>query len=170
MPILTVLVGLPASGKSTYLEFVNNPEFGDTVFVYSTDQLVEEWSAGQGWSYNFGFSKYIGKAEKEMNSKLKLAIEANVDVYWDQTNMSAKKRAKILSQFPDHYGRVCYCFVPPRDAAEWAELNRRLANRPGKTIPRHIIESMSDSYVEPTLSEGFDEVRLYDIYGQQINL
>jgi predicted kinase len=170
MPNLTVLVGLPASGKSTYLNFVDDLEFGDTVFVYSTDRYIEQASKLNGWSYNEGFNEFIRPATKQMDEQLKLALRQGVDIFWDQTNMGAKKRAKILSQVPDHYGRACVCFVPPRDASEWTELNHRLANRPGKTIPQHIIESMLDSYVQPTISEGFDEVRLYDIYGQQIDL
>jgi hypothetical protein len=48
------------------------------------------------------------------------------------------------------------------------ELNRRIASRKGKSIPSHIVESMTQSYVEPTLDEGFDEVHLYDIYGNKI--
>jgi hypothetical protein len=63
---------------------------------------------------------------------------------------------------------VCVCRVPPRDSLEWAELDRRILSREGKMIPHHIIESMADSYVEPTLDEGFDEVHLYDMHGRPL--
>ena len=45
----------------------------------------------------------------------------------------------------------------------------RMANRPGKTIPDSVIESMMDSFVRPVLDEGFDTVRYYDMYGNSIS-
>ena len=164
-PTVFVMVGLPGSGKSTYLNFVDEPEFGDTVFVYSTDNVLEQLAAKRGKTYNEVFKEEIGFATKLMDDLLKNAILMGIDVYWDQTNMSSKKRISILSRFPKHYRKVCICRVPPRNAEEWKELDRRILSRNGKFIPSHIIESMADSYVEPTLEEGFDEVQLYDIYG-----
>ena len=170
-PTVFVMVGLPGSGKSTYLDFVDDPEFGDTVFVYSTDNYIEKQAKMNLMSYNRAFQDNIGPATKYMDETLALAIKEGVDVYWDQTNMSSKKRIGILSRFPKRYRKVCICRVPPRNAEEWKELDRRILERAkinGKMIPHQIIERMADSYVEPTLDEGFDEVRLYDIYGVPI--
>jgi tRNA uridine 5-carbamoylmethylation protein Kti12 len=38
------------------------------------------------------------------------------------------------------------------------ELARRLASRPGKTIPPAVIERMIEDWEEPDLSEGFKEI------------
>jgi len=171
MPTLYVMVGLPGSGKSTLLEFVDGPEFDDTPFVYSTDNYIERCAKMNRKSYNEVFQDFIKPATKHMNEMLILAIKQCADVYWDQTNMSSKKRIGILSRFPKTYRKVCICRVPPRSDEEWAELNSRILRRAehtGKMIPPHIVESMADTYVEPTLDEGFDEVYLYDIYGNKI--
>ena len=163
-----VLVGLPGSGKSTRLSFVDDPEFGGDVFVYSTDALIEQWSNANGLNYNSGFQKYVDPATKRMNELLTMALEHRIDVYWDQTNMSSKKRKGILSKFPKTYRKTCWCIAPPRTPEEWAELDRRLASREGKTIPHHIIEAMADSYVEPELEEGFDHILVVDLFGNTI--
>jgi predicted kinase len=162
MPTLTVLVGLPGSGKSTSI-----PEDFDG-FVYSTDNYIEQCAKMNGCTYNEAFQEFIKPATKSMNEQLELAIRQKADVLWDQTNMSSKKRLGILSKFPKSYTKICICRVLPDNADAWTELQRRVLSREGKIIPQHIIESMADSYVEPTLDEGFDEVRLYDIYGNKI--
>lgn len=165
---LEVLVGLPGSGKSTRLKFVDDPEFGDTVFVYSTDAYIEREARAVGKTYNEMFRDLIDPATKRQNELLDHALNIGVDVYWDQTNMSSKKRKGILSKFPKSYRKECWCIAPPRTADEWAELDRRLASRPGKTIPHHIIEAMADSYVEPELDEGFDYILVVDLFGNTI--
>lgn len=170
-PAIFVMVGLPGSGKSTYLNFVDDPEFGGDAFIYSTDTYIEKNAKIHGMSYDAAFKDFIEPATKHMNEMVALAIKRGYDVFWDQTNMASKKRIGILSRFPKNYRKVCICRVLPRDEDEWKELDRRIlerANRTGKMIPRDVIERMADSYVEPTLDEGFDEVRLYDIYGKPI--
>lgn len=168
MHTLTILVGLPGSGKSTYLNFVDDPEFGGDVFVYSTDNYIEAQAKEAGKTYNDMFRDHIDAATKHMNDVLAIAISAGIDVYWDQTNMSSKKRKGILSKFPKNYRKECWCVRVPQTAEEWAELYRRLASRPGKTIPHHIVEAMADSYVEPTLDEGFDKITIVDLFGNKI--
>jgi predicted kinase len=166
LPTLYVMVGLPGTGKSTLVNTVLRDR-GDRTFVYSTDNLIEEWAAGQGWSYDFAFSKYIKKATTEMNGRLRTAIETGQDVIWDQTNLSARKRESILNRFPREYRRECWVVEPPQGDSQISDWQWRLENRPGKTIPGHIIESMCDSYVEPALSEGFDRVVKYNMYGME---
>jgi len=109
-----VMVGLPASGKSTFLNFIESPEFGDTVFIYSTDTYIEDNAKALGKTYDEIFQDYIGKATTRMNALLDLAIKADIDVYWDQTNLSAKKRKKIINRMKNAgYNVECVCFVTP---------------------------------------------------------
>lgn len=168
MPTLIVLVGLPGSGKSTSVNDLFEDLNSSDTFYYSTDAYIDRVALSKGMTYNECFKDHINEATKEMNSSLNDAIRWNSNVIWDQTNMSSKKRLGILSKFPKSYRKICICRVPPQTADEWLELGIRLGSRPGKIIPMNIIESMADSYVEPTLDEGFDEVHLYDIYGNML--
>ena len=162
MSTLTVLVGLPGSGKSSSI-----PNDFDG-FIYSTDKFIEDAAKHFNSTYNEMFKDNIGPATKHMNEQLDISIKQRADVIWDQTNMGSKKRVGVLSKFPKTYRKICVCRVPPDTSEDWGELQRRVLSREGKIIPKHIIESMADSYVVPTLDEGFDEVRLYDIYGNEI--
>jgi predicted ABC-type ATPase len=167
------MVGLPGLGKSTLLNFVDNPEFGDTVFVYSTDNFIERSAKRLGITYNEAFEDCIGPATKYMNDALDSAIKDGVDVYWDQTNLGVKKRAKIINRMRQAgYAVHCICVVPP--GAGWVdaktEWKHRLENRPGKTIPDHVMKSMIDNYVEPMAEEGFDTVTYYNMYGVLITI
>ena len=167
MSKVEVLVGLPGSGKSTFV----NSVFGEDpsgVFVYSTDDYIENVARIRGKTYNESFKDNISAATKFMDGTLVEVLKLSGRVVWDQTNMSSKKRRGILSRFPKSYRKVCWCIAPPRTPEEWAELDRRLASREGKTIPHHIIESMADSYVEPELDEGFDYILVVDLFGNTL--
>jgi predicted kinase len=162
MPTLTVLVGLPASGKSHSI-----PE-NFSGFVYSTDSYIEEQARALNKTYSDVFFDYIKKATVRMDALVGIAIMNGNDVIWDQTNPSRKKRSGILSKFPDSYRKVCLCVVPPITLNDWKELERRLNDRPGKKIPHHVIDGMLNSFDFPSIAEGFDEVIYVDMYGNNV--
>jgi hypothetical protein len=41
----------------------------------------------------------------------------------------------------------------------------RLENRPGKIIPQNILTNMTESYILPTVEEGFDMIAFYNMHG-----
>lgn len=165
----TVMVGLPGLGKSTLLNFVDDPEFGDTVFVYSTDKYIELQAAALGKTYGDIFQDYISKATTRINALLDIAIKEGVDVYWDQTNLGAGKRRKIIARMRQAgYSVDCVCIVPPETTKNVEIWKHRLANRPGKHIPAAVLSNMIESFVKPTLDEGFDSITFYNMYGERL--
>lgn len=166
-PVCIVMVGLPAAGKSTRVGALTavNPE----LFVYSTDNHIEQCAKQNGWTYDQAFAEFIESATKHMNEQIDIAIRSRQDIVWDQTNLSIKKRAKIIRRMKNAGYKVeCECIVFPQGDSQWEDWRHRVTNRPGKTIPAHVVESMMDSFIMPSLDEGFDEVREFDMYGNLI--
>ena len=159
-----IMVGLPASGKSTRVAQLCR--MYPDAFVYSTDAYIEECAKINGLTYDQAFSEFIDPATKRMNEQLDIAIRSNQTIIWDQTNLGIKKRAKIINRMRQAgYWIYCECFTIPETEEDFSEWNRRLQGRPGKTIPEHVIQSMTTSYVIPTLEEGFASIKYRTISG-----
>lgn len=148
-----MLVGLPGTGKSTW---VNQSGYYDFTgwFVLSTDNYIESVAVGSGKTYNEVFQASIKDAEKNLNEGLEYAIDNNMNIVWDQTNLSIATRAKKLRKIPKHYKKIARVFALPVDHDQW--LNS--IDRRGKIILPHIIDTMRALYQEPTTTEGFEEV------------
>jgi predicted kinase len=144
------LVGVPASGKSTWIK---NQEWADDCVVVSTDEFVEAHAQEQGKTYSEVFDEYMPTAVKLMADKVVEAREAGKDIIWDQTSTGVKARARKFNMLPD-YEHIAVVFKTP----EKEELDRRLASRPGKNIPNHVIRSMIDNFEMPSEEEGFKEI------------
>jgi predicted kinase len=165
--VCTVLVGLPASGKSTRVKDMSDIDPG--VFVYSTDAFIESAAKHFGSTYDEMFSENIKAATASMNEMLDIAMGSGKNVIWDQTNLSLKKRTSIMNRMQSAgYEVECACFMPPETPEDVSVWEKRLNGRPGKTIPRYIIDSMQESFEKPVISEGFSKITFWDIYGEML--
>lgn len=150
-PICYILVGVPGSGKST---FANKMIAEQKLGYASTDEWIELIAQKSGMTYNEAFKDHMNDAVMRMMENVNQFISNNDSFIWDQTSLSKKSRRRKLVVIPNTYEKVAIVFPTPNEV----ELQRRLDGRKGKTIPPHIMKSMIESYTEPTLDEGFDEV------------
>lgn len=144
------MIGVPGSGKSTWIK---NQDWALELTVISTDNFVEDYAKTQGKTYSEVFDEYMPTAVDLMAKAVVHAREHSHDVIWDQTSTTVKSRARKFRMLPD-YEHIAVVFKTP-DATELA---RRLASRPGKNIPDHVIRSMIDHFEMPTQEEGFREI------------
>ena len=150
MKKLYVLVGAPASGKSTWIK---EQIWALGLTIVSTDAFVEDYARSQGKTYSEVFDDYMPTAVELMTNQVVRARELGHDIIWDQTSTSIASRTRKFNMLPDYYV-IAVVFKKPDDE----ELKKRLASRPGKVIPWSVIEQMWGSWQEPTEDEGFREI------------
>lgn len=151
MPTLYMLIGVPCAGKSTWIE---NQNFDSNTIIASTDNEIEHIAKASNKTYNEVFQSAIKIATANMTNNVKSAIRSGKDIVWDQTNTTINGRKSKLSLIPNNYRKIAVVFPTPGAV----ELGRRLASRPGKNIPDHVMQNMIAGLQMPTSGEGFDEI------------
>jgi len=147
---LYVLIGVPGSGKSTW---VANQDWAKDCAYISTDHHVERQAKIEGKTYSEVFTDFMPTAVKMMADDVVKAREAGKDILWDQTSTTLASRQRKFVMLPDYYKIAVVFRTPDRD-----ELDVRLSGRPGKHIPKKVVDDMIANWDEPTKDEGFDEI------------
>lgn len=154
-PTAYILIGLPGSGKSTWIrKFMK--EHPEDYVVISSDDEIDAYAKSNGLTYSEVFDSYIKTATNIMKSKFNEAIKLRKNIIWDQTNLTIKKRASILHQIPKEYKKIAVLFQIKNDIL-YKRLEDR-AKREGKYIPQHVIDNMKKTFQMVTPQEGFDEI------------
>jgi predicted kinase len=145
---IVIAVGLPASGKSTYIKrnYKNH-------IVVSNDIIVDKYAVQNKIDYNEAFER-IGKSKIiQLGMKdFKKALKTGKNIILDNTNLTKSIRKQYLD-LSEGYKKIALIFKIGKK-----EMQKRLKGREGKTIPDEVIEKMERSYEEPTKLEGFDEM------------
>ena len=151
-PKLYLTVGVPASGKSTWISQQNfDPA---TTVVTGTDMYVAQHAEKTGQTFDKVLYSYIDTASKSMYADVARATQNNLDLVWDMASITPWCRTVHLQSIPDHYYKIAVGFpIPPQD--EWT---RRLNSRAGKIIPAFVLKRLPIDFVLPLKAEGFDEV------------
>jgi predicted kinase len=144
------LVGVPASGKSTW---VKNQDWAGDCVVVSTDEFVEDYAKECGSTYSEVFTDYMPTAVRLMAEKVVRAREAGKDIIWDQTSTTIASRTRKFNMLPD-YEHIAVVF----EFLSKDELVKRLNSRPGKKVPWEVVDGMIIGFEMPTVEEGFKEI------------
>jgi predicted kinase len=144
------MVGVPGSGKSTWIK---DQIWALGLTVVSTDALVEDYAKAQGKTYNEVFKDYMPEAVKLMAEQVAFARNHEHTIIWDQTSTTVASRKKKFRMLPDYEHIAVVFMTPERD-----ELDVRLSGRPGKHIPKAVVDSMINGFEMPSEEEGFTEI------------
>jgi len=151
-PVAYILVGVPGVGKTTWTQSQTlvNP------YAYlSTDLYIEQYAEEAGKDYAVIFKLRMPDAIESMVNDAITARNNKQNVIWDQTSTTKESRARKLDMLPG-YRKIAVVFRTP----DREELDRRLASRPNKLIPKYVVDNMINFWEEPSLEEGFDEIIL----------
>jgi predicted kinase len=150
MPKCYQLVGVPASGKSTWIK---DQIWALDLNIVSTDVWVEDYAKRMEKTYSEVFTEYMPIAVKLMADHVVKCRENNHDIIWDQTSTTVASRSRKFAMLPD-YEHIAIVFSTPKLDV----LKERLSNRPGKEIPWEVVQNMIDNFEMPTEEEGFKEI------------
>jgi hypothetical protein len=156
MPKCYQLIGVPGSGKSTWIK---NQEWALAIPVVSTDNFVDAHARKQGKTYTEVFEEYMPMAIELMINQVVAVREAEHDVLWDQTSTTVNSRKKKFRMLPD-YDHIAVVFQTPKIEV----LKERLIGREasGKVVPWDVVQGMIDNFEMPTEEEGFKEIWYVD--------
>ena len=158
-PMIHLMVGIPYSGKSTY---IRNQEALSALSVVDTDSFIEKRAKDLGTSYGALFDCMIGEAIELRDWKVDIAIKKDRSFVVDQTNLTKAGRAYWVELAQKHrYNITAYVFALPTDEAQL--LARREA-RADKLIPIGVLAEMISSFEAPDEEEGFTSIVHIDGY------
>jgi len=155
-PIVIFLIGLPGSGKSTYIKNLLSKYPEKNFKVISTDDIFEKLGKEKGLDYTTAFKTFkFNDIEMSYYKDLENAVKEKRNIIIDRTNVLKKDRDGVFSKLTGDYKSIAIIFdINPE------ELKQRLKKREletGKHIPDEVVDNMRNSYVEPSLSE-FDKI------------
>ncbi len=158
--IVTVLIGPPCTGKTTYLNSM------DYDFVISSDSIVEILCRRAGLKYHDFFQLPSNSPMKASHNEIfnQLIIESFVfnHVVWDLTNLTNKARKKIFEHYPQvTFKAVIFDFVGMEKRV--LELNKQRYQQQGKWVDEKVMQSMFERFEPVEASEGFNDVEVVKI-------
>lgn len=146
-PTLTVLVGLPGSGKSTYAKRMVDENL-NTVWL-SSDQIREKLFGDASCQQD------PAKVFSIMQEEAVSLLDRGFNVIYDATSINRKSRAAILDKVPKHVKKECVIVWAPVDICIARDNERE------RTVGPAVIDKMLRRFEAPFYDEGFDVIKVY---------
>lgn len=141
-------IWLPWCWKTTYY---NNKLKDDYVHV-SSDNIREELY----WDVND--QEHNSEVFEEMYRRTKEHLIKNENVYYDATNISAKKRTHLISQVKKYTNDIsCIFFAIPIDIVK--EQNKKR----DRVVPEYVIDRMFKNICIPEYEEWWNEIKVINL-------
>lgn len=145
MKIFYMMIGLPASGKSTVAERICRES---NAVLCSSDKIREELSGDESIQGN---NKVVFDI---MHERAQEALKAGRSVVYDATNLSSKRRAATINHT---IGKINCRKVAYVVLADFKECRRR-NNERKRTVPEAVMDRMLKQFNFPWWFEGWDEI------------
>ena len=144
-PILYYLVGLPASGKSTWAK---NKENNNTILISSDNMRKELYCDINNQEHN-------GELFQKINKRVKDLLKQGKNVIYDATNINSKRRISFLKELKkiDCY-KQCIYFGENIMTCISNDMNRN------RNVGYDVIKRMYKNLQIPMYFEGWDDIEI----------
>ena len=156
MNSLIMLIGLPASGKTSYAQEMKK-RYGEELEIISSDAIRKELFGSEEEQ------KYNDKVFNEVFHRTKKSILKNKITIIDSTNLSRKRRIAFLKQFNNCEKRATVFAIPFEVCCERNNSRERI-------VPQCAMDRMFKSFQPPAYEEGFNEINIITWGGDKTTL
>ena len=146
---VNILVGLPASGKSTFAQFSGLPIIARDIII---KDMYPDFTYTQAFNTVQSDPALLQLVSQKLDKLTSQLSREQKDCVIDMTNTSLSSRRKHMNKFNKAEFKATV-FLPPMSTIESRNLSR-----PGKLIPKTVYESMMKSFVMPIRDEGFTSI------------
>lgn len=154
-PVVIVLIGIPLSGKDTWIRQYAPNNFE----VISRDNFITQNGSG---SYRLDYNKHSSKiVDKLFFNALNQASQSLKNVIVNATHLTKARRRKVLLRFSNHY-KIALVF-PVLDIVAFTSRNEERKNSEGKYIPTSVYHQMVSLYEPVSDEENFDRVHFLGV-------
>ena len=145
--MLVVTVGLPGSGKTSWVkEFIEENQ-DKIIDIISSDKIREEvFNDIEDQNHNGEVFDLMKRRTKESLSQGHIAI-------YEATNISSKRRRALLKELNKYYDKAICLFKYKRLSACQIDNEER-----DREVPSDVIDRMYRNFEIPHKNEGFDEI------------
>ena len=149
-----MVIGLPASGKDTYIKkLIANSE--ENFAHLSSDKIREEL---------YGDENIQGSPQEVfsiMNKRVKNNLAQGNNIIYNATNINSKNRRNILSEVKKHKDYLCYGVIIGTTFEQCLKNNEERSKKGGRYVPPEAIKKMYYSFEPPHTFEGFNKIEVY---------
>ena len=145
LPEITMLVGLPGSGKSELAKYFVNEKH-----IHSSDKIREELFGDEN------DQNHNNEVFNELHKRIKEDLNNGIDCVYDATNISGKFRMAFLQELKNiPCCKNCIIVLAP-----YEECIVRCKNRERK-VPAEVVQRMYLNFQPPYYHEGWDSISIY---------
>lgn len=155
-PFIIFLVGLPCSGKSTFVDSFLTPWLAKQetyADILSSDDIISHVAAVSKTTFSSVYSNLVNDATNIIDSRLSLSSYMKLNIVYDQFNLTRKTRKQKLEllNYKTDYFKIAITFNENHDV-----ISKRNENRTGRAVKSSLIKDLSNRFSPVIAEEGFD--------------
>lgn len=141
-----MLVGIPASGKSTYAKELEEKGYR----IHSSDEIRKELTGDEN-------TQVVNeKVFQVLHKRIKSDLEQGISCVYDATNISMKRRIAFLKEIKKYDShKKCVLFMIPIEICKERNQNRK------RKVPDYKFDKMLRQFQCPHFYEGWEQIDVF---------